>query len=121
MKFVRLYTDDAGESHFEDMEETFFLREFAPPAPAVHVTKPRDAERLLFVRISIDWKGGWHPAPKRQVFVCLSGKIEITASDGESRLFLPGNVILAEDTSGRGHKTKVIGEEDGRAAIIQLE
>lgn len=121
MNFTRLYEDEAGESHFEDCEEKMSLLEFAPPASPVFVTDAEEAKRLLFVRIPADWSGGWHPAPKRQFFFCLSGTIEIRASDGETRTFLPGSVIFAEDTSGKGHKTRAVGGVDARAAIVQLD
>ena len=32
--------------------------------------------------------------------------------DGEKRIFEPGSVLLVEDTEGKGHKTKVIGQKD---------
>ncbi len=121
MNFVRLFEDEAGESHFEDKEKESSPVQFAPPAPPVFVTDAEEAKRVLFIRIPADWSGGWHPAPKRQFFFCLSGTIEIRTSDGEARTFRPGSVIFAEDTSGKGHETKVIGAEDALAAVVQLD
>ncbi len=121
MKYVRLYEDETGESHFEDAEEELSLANFAPPAPPVFVSEPREATRLLFIRLPRGWVGGWHPAPKRQAFFCLSGKMEIKVSDGETRAFSAGDAILAEDTSGKGHEIKVIGEEEFQAAVVQFE
>ena len=40
-----------------------------------------------------------------------SGEGEIEASDGEVRRLLPVMVLLAEDTTGRGHRIKHIGDE----------
>ena len=121
MNYIRLYEDEAGESHFEDREKEMSLLEFAPPASPVFVTDAEEAKRLLFIRIPADWPGGWHPTPKRQFFICLSGTIEVRVSDGETRTFLPGSVIFVEDTSGKGHDTKVIGAEDALAAVVQLD
>jgi hypothetical protein len=45
------------------------------------------------------------------IAVYLSGEGEIEASDGEVRRLLPGMVLLAEDTTGRGHRVKHIGDE----------
>jgi uncharacterized cupin superfamily protein len=45
------------------------------------------------------------------IAVYLSGEGEIEASDGEIRRLLPGMVLLAEDTTGRGHCVKLIGDE----------
>jgi len=44
------------------------------------------------------------------IAVYLSGEGEIEASDGEVRRLLPGMVLLAEDTIGRGHRVKLIGD-----------
>jgi hypothetical protein len=35
--------------------------------------------------------------------------MEITTSDGEARCFGPGALWLLDDTTGKGHNTRVIG------------
>ncbi|MFW9925434.1 MAG: hypothetical protein ACFFDM_01575, partial [Candidatus Thorarchaeota archaeon] len=67
------------------------------------------------------WFGDWHPTPKRQMFVYISGKMEAQVSDGEVRIFGPGSVTLVEDTTGKGHKSRVIGDQDVLTIVIQLE
>jgi hypothetical protein len=41
----------------------------------------------------------------------LSGTVEVTASDGESRRFGPGSLVLLEDTHGKGHSTQILDED----------
>jgi hypothetical protein len=41
-------------------------------------------------------------------------------SDGESRHFKPGDIILVEDTSGKGHTTWATSKEPALLARIQL-
>jgi hypothetical protein len=41
----------------------------------------------------------------------LRGEVEVTASDGETRRFSPGGLLLVEDTTGKGHSTRVVGGE----------
>jgi hypothetical protein len=43
--------------------------------------------------------------------ITLSGEAEIEIGDGTVRRFGPGDVMLAEDTTGRGHVTRVVGDE----------
>lgn len=119
MVMARLYTDDAGESHFGTWEWPAVETEFAPPAPPVEVTDPLPAERALMLRIPAGWYGEPHPAPRRQLMVVVAGSVETTASDGETRLFTPGNAILLEDTTGRGHSSRAV---DGEVliAVTQL-
>ena len=65
MKYVRMYTDDAGETHFEDVEVAATPQAFAPPTEPVQVSDPAPAARILFVRIPRGWFGDWHATPKR--------------------------------------------------------
>lgn len=58
---------------------------------------------------------GWagdvpHPTPRRQVFCTVRGEYTITASDGATRRFPPGAVLLLEDTIGKGHATRILDE-----------
>jgi hypothetical protein len=50
----------------------------------------------------------------------MAGVLEIEVSDGEVRVFRPGDMILVEDTSGRGHISRVPGEERGYALALPL-
>ena len=121
MKYVRLYGDETGESHFEDAEAELSLFQFAPPSPPVYVSEPWTGPRFLFLRAPAGWTGDWHTAPKRQFFLILSGEAEVKASDGEVRTFAAGSVLLLEDTSGKGHDTNIGSKEDFEAAIVQLK
>jgi hypothetical protein len=116
---ARLYTDEAGESHFGTWQWHADEIEFAPPAPAVEVTEPVPAAQALMLRIPAGWYGEPHPAPRRQLMVVVAGTIETIASDGEARLFTPGSAILLEDTTGRGHISRTV---DGEVliAVTQL-
>jgi hypothetical protein len=51
--------------------------------------------------------------------VVVSGCVEATASDGETRLLTPGSAILLEDTTGQGHSSRAV---DGEVliAVTQL-
>jgi quercetin dioxygenase-like cupin family protein len=96
MKITRIYTGSDGESHFEDIEVK--LNEVLPAAG-------------VYFRIGAAGQvQDWHPAPRRQYVITLSGEAEIEISDGSKRRFGPGDAVLAEDTTGRGHITRVVGD-----------
>jgi hypothetical protein len=120
-RFTRVYTDENGETHFEDIEIALLPKIFAPPAPALNLSLFSEAKRYGFVNAPSGWFGDWHPTPKRQVFIYLSGEMEAKVSDGEVRSFGPGSVTLVEDTTGKGHVSRVIGDQDVLAVVIQLE
>ena len=120
MKYVTIYTDDDGDSHFKDVEVGFELVDFAPPAPLIGLSDFVSASRIVFFKTPSGWYGDWHPTPKRQFFCCVSGEIEITASDGEKRIFRSGDIFLLEDTTGKGHRSEIISKKDFIAAVTQL-
>ena len=43
MKYQRLFADDQGESHFEEVEAELTPLIYAPPAPSFDVSAPHDA------------------------------------------------------------------------------
>ena len=63
----------------------------------------------------------WHTAPRRQYIVTLRGMAEIETGNGEIRHFGPGDVLLADDLTGKGHVTRVIGTETRLSVTIPIE
>ena len=62
----------------------------------------------------------WHPAPRRQYVIIVSGQLEIGLGDGTTRRFGPGAARLVEDTTGQGHTTRVVSDEAVVMGIIPL-
>jgi hypothetical protein len=114
-KVTRLYTGPDGESHFEDIEIPLMEKE-----GGVWVSQGLEV-KLLFFR---DWKGdretGWHTAPRKQLVITLEGAEEIEVGDGTRRTFGPGDILLAEDTTGRGHKARSINQTGRKGISIAL-
>ncbi len=50
--------------------------------------------------------------------IVLDADMTMEASDGSKRRFVPGDVLLLEDTFGKGHKTWIT--KGRRTAVIQL-
>jgi hypothetical protein len=63
--YVRIYADEAGESHFEDVSGEMALSDFAPPAPPAFAGGVQAAYNVLFFSAPPDWDGDWHPTPAR--------------------------------------------------------
>ena len=62
----------------------------------------------------------WHPAPRRQFVIILSGQLEIGLGDGSKHIFGPGDARLVEDTTGKGHTTAVHGNQPCVTATVPL-
>jgi len=121
MKYVRCYADEAGESHFEDVDVDLAPVNFAPPAPPLALSKFISTTQLCFLSGPPGWYGDWHPSPRRQFLIYLSGESELQVSDGEKRRVARGSVVLLEDTRGKGHVSRVVSEGPALHAVVQLD
>jgi len=122
LRYVRIYSDADGESHFADEEMSFQLVDFAPPAPPISVSELfHPAGETFIISSPPGWYGDWHPAPRRQLLFALSGELEVEVSDGQTRVLGPGSIILVEDTTGKGHVSSVTSSERVYMAVVPLE
>ena len=118
---IRLWADETGESHFEDVELTFEqVDDYFQNTPPVLFSSFESATQYGFERVPPGWQGDWHPAPQRVLAIYLSGEGEIEASDGEVRPIRPGTILLAEDTTGRGHRNRVTGSSEVFMVLVVL-
>jgi len=120
MKYTRVYSDESGDSHFADIEGEFKSIDYAPPAPPLDISDFGPAEHCSIIKASPGWYGDWHPAPYRQLHSYLQGQVEAEVSDGEIRRFGPGDVVLVEDTTGKGHRSRVIGDAEIIIVVVKL-
>lgn len=119
-KYWRAYVDADGDSHVEETSVDLVLTDYAPPAPSLFVSATRPAAGFAYLCAPTSWDSGLHPSPRRQLFVLLRGTLEGQASDGRSVRLEAGDVILLEDTSGRGHTSRVVGDEIVEALVVAL-
>jgi quercetin dioxygenase-like cupin family protein len=119
--YIRLFADDSGESHFHDVRTVLASVEFAPAIPNLFVSSPFDSTTASFFGAPGGWEADWHTSSGRHLFAVLTGVWEVTASDGEVRTFAKGDVLLVEDTTGKGHASRVISQEESLALLVQLK
>ena len=62
----------------------------------------------------------WHTAPHVQYVITLSGTLEFTTRDGETFVLRPGEVLLAADTTGTGHRWRLIDDQPWRRLYVEL-
>lgn len=110
MTYHRVFADAQGGSHLDTVTVEQRLAAAAPPAAPFYVSEDRPASSYRFYSFEPGWIGEPHPAPARQFLALLSGAVEVETTDGTIRRFGPGDLVLLEDTSGRGHVTRKIGD-----------
>jgi len=112
LTYARVYVGPDGATHFQDSAIGMIPIEYVPGIPLVDSASPLAVKALTFSRVEAGYASDWHPAPRRQFVLPLSGAIEVTVSDGETRSFGAGGVFLVEDTVGAGHQTRTLGSDD---------
>jgi hypothetical protein len=95
----RLYADDDGTTHIEDVgysmattRHGLIAENVAASELGVHVFDRGPAVSAFAV------------SPIRQLVIPLAGRAEVEASDGSRRTLEVGTILLAEDTAGAGHR-----------------
>jgi hypothetical protein len=116
MRIHNLYTDAHGESHFRDIEV-----EWAEETRAGKLSKRLPATGIIFRQVPPTYDLDWHPAPRRQYIINLDAGVQITASDGESRVIGAGEVILVEDVKGKGHLSKAVGQQVRHCIFVPVD
>lgn len=120
-KYIRLYADESGESHFEDLEAELGPVDFAPPSPPLDLSVPIASTQFAFLGGSTGWESDWHVSSNRNMFVIVSGEWELESSDGEVRRLGPKTVLLVEDITGKGHRSRIVSDEGSLAIAVQLK
>ncbi len=89
MQMIRLYTGADGITHLEDVE-------------------PKDmrfpATEMVVRSAASDLPSPWHNAPVRQILIVRTGNVKVEVEDGAVRQLGPGDMVLEEDLTGKGHR-----------------
>jgi quercetin dioxygenase-like cupin family protein len=115
MRLFRLYSGDDQQSHLEELKMEFTRGQLAEQTPL------QPATGVIFTRMAAGTFVDWHNAPRRQYVITLAGGVEIGLGDGSLHRFGPGEGILAEDLTGKGHTTRAVGGEPRVMMIIPLK
>ena len=111
---TRLYTGPDGQTHAEEVEAKF------TPGDGNDIFKLMRISGAELHRAPAGRVTDWHTAPRRQYVITLSGRGELEVSGGKKIPVEPGHIELAEDTTGKGHITRVVGAEDRVTIALPL-
>jgi hypothetical protein len=112
MNYPRIFTTADGKTHFGDIAVEMTPGVYVPGIPLVDMAGWTPVTALIFSRLAAGYDSDWHPPPRRQFVIVLTGTAQLTVSDGEVRQFGPGAIFLVEDLTGKGHKTRAVGSDE---------
>jgi hypothetical protein len=116
--YVRVEHDGNGGSRMVDVYLDQTEAVIADGVPPVQVSAPIVATGIVFVDTPDDGRDSEpHQAPRRQFVIVVSGTLECETTDGEVRRFGPGSVVLAADTEGAGHISRIV-DPPGRFLMV---
>ena len=114
MRVTWRYCGSDSESHFADLD----IPEVPGPGGG-SLTELLEADDVRwFDSPDSAVELGLHPVPQRQLVFLFTGMMEVEASDGTRWTFVPGEILLADDTEGPGHITRTPGAS--RSAWIRV-
>ena len=109
---TRVYAGENGESHFD---EVFYP--LTDGGPIGHLSERVGVKEVLFRKVPAGYND-LHTAPAKQYVVLLDGGVEIETSLGEKRKFQQGDVLLMEDTTGKGHRSSNLEQRERSSLFI---
>ena len=116
---IRVYSGKDGRSHLEEV--TLALQPFVDTEGAYGEGTPLQAATGIAFRVAPPgYVLNWHCAPRRQYSITLSGEAEVEVGDGTVKRIGIGDVVLAEDLTGQGHITRVVGNQPRLSVVVPL-
>lgn len=109
------YTDSNGDTRFENIS--------IPLTDAGEIGKLSQSfpvASIIFREVEASYDYDFHNAPQRQYLILTDGGIEIETTLGEKRQFQSGEVLLLEDTDGKGHRTRNLQRRKRKSVFITL-
>lgn len=107
IRAYRLYTGPDGNSHV-----------ILGSVSGNHLV---DVKSIQFKETAPHSSFDWHNDPIPQYVITLAGVLEFTTVGGETFTVRPGDVLLAEDHTGTGHKWRLMNDEPWKRAYVIFE
>ena len=115
IRLIRLFTGEDGESHAVEGTVAWIV------ADAVNAISAKEAvAEISFEETAAGGSLDWHNAPCRQYVITLSGTLTFETRRGETFSLAPGDILLAEDTTGGGHRWRLTDADPWRRVYVTL-
>jgi len=107
IKAYRLYTGPDGHSH---VTSGSIINHDLVAVESIHFEETP-------AHSSLDW----HTAPTSQYVITLAGVLEFVTHGGETFTLHPGEILIALDTTGTGHKWRLVNDEPWKRGYVAFK
>lgn len=107
IKAYRLFTGEDGHSHVT--------------AGSIAGNELIGVETIRYEESAPHASLAWHNAPTTQYVITLSGVLEFVTHGGETFTLNPGEILIALDTTGSGHKWRLLNEQPWKRAYVAFK
>ena len=115
MRIARIFTNSEGDSVFSD-----FTIAIENAGDIGQLSQRYSIREIIFRKTGANYDYDFHNAPQRQFVIFLDGETEVETSLGDKRIFKAGDILLAEDIDGKGHKSKSIDKKIRRSIFVTI-
>jgi quercetin dioxygenase-like cupin family protein len=111
MEVTTIMADSSGETSFGVSEVQDEVTAFGPPPNPTGLKNDFGAVDSMFTfSVPAGTNVPAHNAPQPYISIVLSGEAQISTSDGDKRIFGPGEVLFCDDLTGKGHVTRAVSD-----------
>ena len=115
IRLVRLFTGPDGQSHVEESRIAI-----TPDRAVSAFSAKASAESIYFAETAPGSRLDWHNDPHRRYVITLSGTVEFETRLAQTCTITPGDVLLAEDETGGGHRWRLLGDQPWRRVYVDI-
>ena len=116
IRCIRMWTAGDGDSHFEEG-----VIELRGGDRGDTLSQVVGAVSISFQETRSGGSFEWHKDPVPRFVITLSGVLQFETRGGDTFVIRPGDILLAEDNTGTGHRWKLIGDDPWRRAYVVFQ
>jgi hypothetical protein len=116
VRAIHVYTGPDGLSHMKDLRF-----KVGPVHRGIGIELLPFLQCALLREVPSGGKGELHPSTRRQLVLHLTGGGTFHLSDGTSYRSQPGDLILYDDVTGKGHRSESEGGGSSTHLLLHLD
>lgn len=115
VRCVRLFTDEHGQVQAQEGGLQYETAERGD-----HTTRTFSAKQVFYRSTTAPASSDWHLDPTRQFVITLQGHLAFETETGQAFELQRGDVLLTEETAGKGHRWRMLGDEPWVRVYVTL-